>query len=184
MRSSRGTPRVPTSRRPARSCHGPAPDPRRGAASPRGSATRGLADGGRQALPLGIQARGPAPGGVPDRGRSAAARDGACQRGEERRPEAARGRGPHRRAVPVRERARDRGRPRHDRGPQGHRRGRGPPARRRLRGGGGRRRLAVHAARGRGQDARLVHPPGAAPRALRAGHHQQPGRRPDRAAAR
>ncbi len=44
--------------RPRAAGHGPAPDPRRGAASPRGSATRGLADGGRETLPLGIQARG------------------------------------------------------------------------------------------------------------------------------
>ena len=45
-------------RGPRAAGHGPAPDPRRGAASPRGSATRGLADGGRETLPLGIQARG------------------------------------------------------------------------------------------------------------------------------
>ena len=49
-----------------------------------------------------------------------------------------------------------------------------------LRGRRGRRRVAVRAARGGGQDARQLHPARPAPGPLRAGHHQQPGRRPDR----
>ena len=58
-----------------------------------------------------------------------------------------------------------------------------PPGPEHLRDRLGRRRVAVRAARGGGQDARQLHPARAAPGPLRAGHHQQPGRRPDRAAA-
>ena len=58
------------------------------------------------------------------------------------------------------------------------------PAAEHLRGRLGRRRLAVRAARGGRQDARQLHPARAAPGPLRAGHHQQPRRRPDRPAAR
>ena len=58
-------------------------------------------------------------------------RDGADQRGQERRPQAARGGDPHRRALPVHQRSRDRGRARHGRDahrPGGRRR----PSRRRM----------------------------------------------------
>ncbi len=63
------------------------------------------------------------------------------------------------------------------------RRGR-PPRARRLRGGVRRRGLAVRPARGRREDAGQLHPPRAPPVALRPRDHEQPGRRPDRAAAR
>ena len=68
-------------------------------------------------VPLGISPRDAAAGGVPDRGRASAPRHRPRERGEERRPQAARGRGPDRRALPARERPRDRGRAGHDRGP-------------------------------------------------------------------
>ena len=109
------------------------------------------------------------PARVP-RSRAAAPLTGrADQRGEERRAEAARRRHPDRRALPVHERPRDRGRAGHGRHAARPRRRRRPPGAERLRGRLGRRRLAVRAARGRGQDARQLHPARAAADAASAG---------------
>ncbi len=123
------------------------------------------------------------PGSVPDRGRPAAARDRSDQRLEERRAQAVRRGDADRRTLPVHERPGDRGRPRHGRDPARSRRRRRPSDGQHLRGRLGRRRMAVRAPRGRGQDAGQLHPPRPAPGAVRPGHHQQPRRRPDRAAA-
>ena len=74
----------------------------------------------------------------------------------------------------------DRGRARHGRDAARPRRRGGPSGRQRLRGRLGRRRVAVRAARGGRPDAGQLHPARPAPDPLRPGHHQQPGRRPDR----
>ena len=131
---------------------------------------------------IGSTCRARDPGGLPGRGRAAAVRVGGHQRRQERRSQDA-GRGhPDRRALPDHERARDRGRAGH--GADAHRdRRRGRPSRgQRLRGRRRRCRVAVRAARGRCQDARLVHAPRPFAGALRSRDHQQPGRRSDRSA--
>ena len=109
--------------------------------------------------------------------------DRADQRRQERRAQAAGRRDPDRRALPVHQRPRDRGRAGHGRDAARPRRRRRSPGRQRLRGRLGRRRVAVRPARGGRPDARQLHAARAAPDPVRAGHHQQPGRRPDRPAA-
>ena len=109
-------------------------------------------------VPLGVPPRAGRPGGLPRRGRPAAVGDRSDQRREERRAQAARRGHPDRRALPVHQRPRDRGRAGHGRDPARPRRRRRPPGRQRLRGRLGRRRVAVRPARGGGPDARQLHP--------------------------
>ena len=181
---------LPRGRRPGRRPSRAAARRSSGSGLPSGAIARARGTAGRS--PLVADARpfhwefqpDRCPGGVPGRGRPPAERHGPDQRLQERRAQAPRRRDADRRALPVHERPRDRGRPghgRHARATSGssvdH------PGRQRLRGRLGRRRVAVRSARGGGQDAGQLHPPRTAPVAVRPGDHQQPGRRPDRTAA-
>ena len=176
--------------RPGGAPDGAAPDPGRRAAPPRRDRRHRrlardeltMADA-TDPFPLGVRAGAGRPARCSGSRAAAAVRHGPDQRLEERRAEDARRGDAHRRALPVHERARDRGRPGHGRDAARPRRRRRPPGAERLRGRLGRRRVAVRAARGGGQDAGQLHAPRPAPEPLRPGDHQQPRRRPDRAAA-
>ena len=120
-------------------------------------------------------------GDLPRRGRPAAGRHRADQRREERGPQAARGGDPDRRALPAHQRPRDRGRPRHGRDAARPRRRRRPPGADNVYevAAGDVEWLFVPLEAAAKMRAEL-HPPRPAPGPVRAGHHQQPGRRPDR----